>query len=90
MEYLGRLGLPLQVHRDSSPLPHPTLDFHNIDYNQGNLRATLQLMVVCNETVLRKHIETAGRNCEVYFSADTEQHYIHHQQCFSCVPLVQK
>ena len=56
VEYLGRFGFPLRGHRDSGHLQLPavgSLGAHDIDYNQGNFRATLHLMAACNDTVLR-------------------------------------
>ena len=63
VEYLGRLGIPLGGHRDLGHLQLPaagSLGAHDIDYNQCNVWATLQLMAACNDTVLRQYIETAG------------------------------
>ena len=33
-----------------------------MNYAQGNLRATLQLMVTCNDEELRQNLNTAGKN----------------------------
>ena len=46
VEFQGRLGLPLRGQRDFGDLPLPK-ENNDIDYTQGNLRATLQLMVDC-------------------------------------------
>ena len=35
---------------------------NSINFAQGNLRATLQLMVTCNDEELRQHLNTAGKN----------------------------
>jgi len=45
----GRLGIPLRGHRDCGNLSVPDVN-GDIDYTQGNLRATLQLMVSCNSS----------------------------------------
>lgn len=58
VEYHGRLGLSLRGHRDSGNLPIVFSEGStDIDYTQGNLRACLQLMVACNDEVLRRHID---------------------------------
>ena len=35
---------------------------NSINFAQGNLRATLQLMVTCNDEGIRQHLNTAGKN----------------------------
>ena len=73
IEFHGRLGLPLRGHRDSGELTLPEAGSdstvssgdsitNGISYAQGNLRATLQLMVTCNDEELRQHLSTAGKN----------------------------
>jgi hypothetical protein len=73
IEYHGRLGLPLRGHRDSGELPlhdataagsagSSRITGSNIDYTEGNLRALLQLMVECNDDVLKQHLATTGKN----------------------------
>lgn len=70
VEFNGRLGLPLRGHRDSGTLQHPAVHkqvsgvthLSGIDYSQGNLRATLQLMLECNDVVLTQHLSTARQN----------------------------
>jgi hypothetical protein len=66
IEYHGRLGLALRGHRDAGELPlhlNPAVDkCHNIDYSQGNLRALLQMMVQCDDCVLKEHFMSAGKN----------------------------
>ena len=68
IEFHGRLGLPMRGHRDSGELTLPDAttftasNANSIDYAQGNLRATLQLMVTCNDEELRQHLSTAGKN----------------------------
>lgn len=59
-EFLGRLGLPLRGHRDSERLLLPPAGTSDIDYTQGNLRATLQLMTACDDDVLREHLFTTS------------------------------
>ena len=34
----------------------------SINFAQSNLRATLQLMLTCNDEELRQHLNTAGKN----------------------------
>jgi Domain of unknown function (DUF4371) len=72
LEYYGRLGLPLRGHRDSGELPLSVVR-GNIDYMQGNLRATLQLMVDCNDDALKQHLMTAGRNVTYISSVSQNQ-----------------
>ena len=62
IEFLGRLGLALRGHRDSGDLLMPQSNSSEIDYTQGNFRATLQFMASCNDKVIYEHISTAGRN----------------------------
>jgi Domain of unknown function (DUF4371) len=72
LEFHGRLGLPLRGHRDYGQLQVPSVELENkdvletnassIDYSQGNFRATLQLMLQCNDEVMRQHLCTAGKN----------------------------
>ncbi len=68
VEFHGRLGLPLRGHDDCGELPtiehgaeELNLESH-IDYGKGNLRALLQLMMDCNDTVLRGHFLNTPRN----------------------------
>ena len=87
VEYLGRLNIPLRGHRDSCHLQLPavgSLGVHDIDYNQGNFRATLQLMAACNDTVFRQHIEIAGRNAS-YISPQVQNDII-----YSCNSVLQR
>ena len=70
IEFNGRLGLPLRGHRDPGTLQHPAVHkqvssvthLSGIDYSQGNLRATLRLMLECNDVVLTHHLSTARQN----------------------------
>lgn len=72
IEFHGRLGLPLRGHRDlgSLKLPENNIDDAdtraansdgNIDYTQGNFRATLQLMMDRNDKVLEQHLLTTSK-----------------------------
>ena len=55
IEFHGRLGLALRGHDDSGPLKVQTDNEDTIDYNEGNLRALLQLMMNCNDNTLKSH-----------------------------------
>jgi len=61
IEFHGRLGIALRGHRDCGDLRVPECG-GEIDYTQGNMRATLQLMVACNDEALKQHLTTTGRN----------------------------
>ena len=74
IEFHGRLGLPLRGHRDSGDLPLPETK-GDIDYTQGNLRATLQLMADCNDEALKQHLITTGRN-STYISPGSQNQII--------------
>ena len=63
IEFLGRMGLALRGHRDSGTLLMPQLNSQEIDYTQGNFRATLQFMASCNDKVICEHISNVGKNC---------------------------
>jgi len=79
IEFLSRLGIPLRGHRDSGKLTLPNTEVGtsstSIDYTQGNLRATLQLMAACNDEVLRHHLVTASRNA-TYMSSNSQNDII--------------
>jgi len=68
----GRLGIPLRGHRDCGNLSVPDVN-GDIDYTQGNLRATLQLMVSCNDEALKQHLTTTGRNATYISPASQNQ-----------------
>ena len=59
----GANGLALRGHRDSGTLLMPQLNSQEIDYTQGNFRATLQFMASCNDKVICEHISNVGKNC---------------------------
>ena len=65
IEFHGRLGLPLRGHDDSGTLSIPVRDqlqqLSHLDYSEGNLRALLQLMIDCDDEILRKHFRTAPK-----------------------------
>ena len=46
---------------------------NSINFAQGNLRATLQLMVTCNDEELRQHLNTAGKNATYTSSMSQNQ-----------------
>ena len=48
---------------------------NSINFAQGNLRATLQLMVTCNDEELRPHLNTAGKNA-MYISPMSQNQLI--------------
>ena len=48
---------------------------NSINFAQGNLRATLQLMVTCNDEELRQHLNTAGKNA-MYISPMSQNRLI--------------
>ena len=76
IEFHGRLGLPLRGHRDSGELQLSNfVEKLSIDYSQGNMRALLQLMVACNDTVLEDHLRTAGKNA-TYISSVSQNSLI--------------
>ena len=66
IEFHGRLGLPLRGHDDSGTLSIPERDqlqqLSHLDYSEGNLRALLQLMIDCDDEILRKHFRTAPKH----------------------------
>ena len=72
IEFHGRLGLPLHGHRDYGELPLPDAN-GGIDYTQGNMRATLQLMMACNDEALKQHLATTGRNATYISPASQNQ-----------------
>ena len=60
--FLGRFGLPLRGHRDSSLLSL-TINEERFDYYaEGNFRVLLRLMSACGDSILQLHIETYSRN----------------------------
>ena len=85
IEYHGRLGLALRGHRDSGDLLQPSGASlsADLDYSGGNFRALLQLMVSCNDAMLKEHFATAGRNA-TYISAPSQNALI------ECVAVVLK
>ena len=48
---------------------------NSINYAQGKLRATLQLMVTCNDEELRQHLNTASKTA-TYISPMTQNQLI--------------
>lgn len=69
IELHGRLGLPLRGHDDCGELPAPAAgaaSSDDIDYTQGNMRAFLQIMVACNDDVLKQHLATTGKMRRTY------------------------
>ena len=48
---------------------------NNINFARGNLRATLQLMVTCNDEELRQHLNTASKTA-TYISSMTQNQLI--------------
>lgn len=72
MEFFGRLGLPLRGHLDSGNLLLLPAGSTDIDYEQGNFRAVLQLMSACDDKVLRDHLSTAGKNVYLCIPASAE------------------
>ena len=48
---------------------------NSINYAQGSLRATLQLMVTCNDEELRQHLNTASKTA-TYISSMTQNQLI--------------
>ena len=76
IEHHGRLGLSLRGHRDERLLKLPENDGEatrthanlggSIDYTQGNFKATLQLMVECNDKVQEQHLHTAAWNANKF------------------------
>ena len=62
IEFLGRLGLPLRGHRDSGPLKLPDLESKTITYEEGNMRALLQMMTCDGQSGLRHHLEAGAKN----------------------------
>jgi len=88
IEYHGRLGLSLRGHRDSGKLQttmaeagsdQSDVDYDeagsDISYTQGNFRACLQLMVSCNDEILKQHINGCASNAS-YISPKSQNELI--------------
>lgn len=81
IEFLGRLGLPLRGHRDSGDMPQPSnksgpsSSSVAIDYSQGNFRATLQLMIACDDKILKDHFSGVAKNA-TYISPNSQNQLI--------------
>ena len=84
IEYHGRLGLSLRGHRDSGKLTTLAEAGSDVDYNdagsdisytQCNFRACLQLMVSCNDQVLKQHINNCASNAS-YLSPKSQNELI--------------
>ena len=82
LEHHGRLGAPLRGHRDSGPI-NLTDD---IVYDQGQFRATLQLMVECGDHELRAHLEKHAGGRGHYISPSSQNELI---ECIDKVMMLE-
>ena len=75
IEFHGRLGLALRGHRDSGELLIEESLLGNLNYEQGNFRAFLQLMINSGDKTLHDHLKNSPRNGQ-YISSLTQNHLI--------------
>ena len=72
---MDALGLALRGHRDSGELLIDESFLGNLNYDQGNFRALLQLMINSGDKTLYDHLKNSAKNA-LHISSLTQNHLI--------------
>ena len=75
IKFHGRLGLALRGHRDSGELLIEESFLENLNHDQRNFRALLQLMINSGDKTLHDHLKISAKNA-LYISSLTQNHLI--------------